>query len=307
MPFATLLAATGLTPVTADSPNAEGIEDIFWVLSVIAGVVLLSVAIPLILFIVRYRGGGRPRTQDGPQVHGSPRLELLWTIVPIGLIAIGVGFTFYKLPTISLEAEAGESELEIRVEGRQYYWQYEYPNGVVAIDRMRAPADTVVRLDITAPDWDVQHSFWVPGLGGKLDAIPGEVNDTAFRATPGLYRGQCAEFCGLEHANMLAEIEVVPKAEFDAWLEEQARAQETGDSDLGEQIFDGVCATCHGPQGEGDIGPGLTQATVSNAAVVEQIAREGRNKMPPVGKGWSERQMDALVEYLQQEIGGSQG
>ena len=307
VPLASLLAASGLTPVTADSPNAEAIEDLYWVLSAIAGLVAISVAVPLILFIVRYRSRGRPRTMDGPQVHGSRRLELLWTIVPVGLIAIGVGFTFYKLPALSLEAEAGERELVVQVEGRQFYWRYRYPNGVVAINRLRAPADTVVRLEISAPKHDVQHSFWVPGLGGKLDAIPGEVNDTAFKAKPGVYEGQCAEFCGLEHARMLASIEVVPADEFETWLQAEATNQQGGESDLGEQIFSGACATCHGPEGQGDIGPGLTQATVSNAEVVEQVVRNGRNRMPPVGQGWTDGEMKALIGYLQEELGGGQG
>jgi cytochrome c oxidase subunit II len=306
VPFAVLLAATGLTPVTAESPNAEQIEDLYWVLSVIAGIVGLAVAIPLILFVFRYRSRGRSRTLDGPQVHGSRRLELAWTIVPIGLIAIAVGVTFYKLPGITLEAAAGERELVVNVEGRQFYWQYEYPNGVIAIDKLRAPADTVVKLVITAPESDVQHSYWVPGLGGKFDAIPGEKNETAFKAKPGVYEGQCAEFCGIQHAVMLAEIEVVAPEEFDSWLQAEARAQQTGDSDLGEQEFLGACAKCHGPEGEGLIGPGLTAATVSNAALVAEIVRHGRGRMPAIGEGWDERQMKALTDHLRERFRGGE-
>jgi cytochrome c oxidase subunit II len=306
VPFAVLLAATGLTPVTAESPNAERIEDLYWVLSAIAGIVALAVAIPLILFVFRYRSRGRARTLDGPQVHGSRRLELAWTIVPIGLIAIAVGVTFYKLPGITLEAAAGEREVVVNVEGRQFYWQYEYSNGVIAIDKLRAPADTLVKLVITAPDSDVQHSYWVPGLGGKFDAIPGEENETAFKAKPGVYEGQCAEFCGIQHAVMLAEIEVVAPEEFDSWLQAEARAQETGDSDLGEQEFLGACAKCHGLEGEGLIGPGLTAATVSNAALVAEIVRHGRGRMPAIGEEWDERQMKALTDHLRERFRGRQ-
>jgi cytochrome c oxidase subunit 2 len=307
-----LFAASGLTPVTAESPNAERTEDLFWFLSGIAAIVLLSVAIPLILFVVRYRNRGRPRDLEGPQVHGSTRLELAWTIVPILLIAAGVAFTFYKLPGITLEAEAGERELEVRVEGRQFYWQYEYPNGVIAIDRLRAPADTLVKLVITAPESDVQHSYWVPGLGGKFDAIPGETNETAFKAKQGVYEGQCAEFCGLQHAVMLAEIEVIPVEEFDSWLEEEGQAQQTGDSDLGEQEWVGACAKCHGQAGEGLVGPRLTGAAVADAEAVEQIARNGRGRMPAIAEEWDDRQMDALTSYLRErfpaeESGGNEG
>ncbi len=302
-----MFAATGLTPVTAESPNAEQTEDLYWFLSAIAGLVLLSVAIPLILFIFRYRSRGRRREVDGPQIHGSTRLELAWTIVPILLIAAGIAFTFYKLPGITLEAEAGERELEVRVEGRQFYWQYEYPNGVISIDRLRAPANTLVKLVITAPASDVQHSYWVPGLGGKFDAIPGEENETAFKAKPGVYEGQCAEFCGIQHAVMLATVEVVPPAEFDSWLEEEARAQETGQSDLGEQEWVGACSKCHGAGAVGDIGPPLRGATVADAEGVEQIVRNGRGRMPAVGEEWDERQMNALTTYLREEFGGEEG
>jgi len=305
--IAALLAATGLTPVEGDSPNTERINDLFWFVTFWAAVVLLAVAVPLVYFVWRYRGGGRPRTVEGPQIHGSTRLEVAWTLVPVAILVLVIAFTFYKLPGITLEAAAGEQSLEVTVEGRQFYWQYRYPNGVVAIDNMRAPANRLVKLKITAPDYDVVHSYWVPGLFAKLDAIPGEVTETAFRGPPGIYEGQCAEFCGIQHAEMFAEIEVLPEAEFDAWLEEQARAQETGESDLGEQIFNGACAKCHGDDGQGLIGPGIGGATASNAATVSEIVRNGRGEMPPVGRDWPERQMEALTDYLAERFGQEGG
>src|ERR671914_52436 len=195
---AVLLAATGLTPVTAESPNAERIEDLYWFVAFWAAVVLLAVAVPLTLFVVRYRSRGRDRTVEGPQVHGSTRLEIAWTLVPIAILLIVTAFTFYKLPGITLEDEARAGDLRIRVEGRQFYWQYRYPNGVIQIDQLRAPLDRLVVLEITAPESDVNHSYWVPGVGGKFDAIPGETTETAFQAREtGVFEGQCAEFCGI--------------------------------------------------------------------------------------------------------------
>jgi cytochrome c oxidase subunit II len=226
-------------------------------------------------------------------------------VVPVVILLIVTVFTFYKLPGITLDAEAGEDVTRIRVEGRQFYWQYRYPNGVIAIDTLRAPADRLVELEITAPENDVIHSYWVPNLFAKFDAIPGRTIETAFRGEPGTYRGQCAEFCGIQHAEMLATIEVIPADEFDAWLAEEARRQETGDSDLGEQVFAGVCAKCHGDQGQGLIGPGLSASTVSNAAAVEEIVRNGRGKMPAVGADWDDRQMKALTDYLRERFSGS--
>jgi cytochrome c oxidase subunit II len=302
VPLAALLAETGLTPVDAGSPNAERTIDIFWFIAFFAAFVLLLVAVPLVLFVVRYRSRGRPREEEGPQIRGNTNLEIAWTIAPVIILALISAYTFYKLPGISLEAEAEARELTIQVEGRQFYWQYRYPNGAIAIDRLVAPADRVVELRITAPESDVNHSYWVPALSGKFDAIPGETTETSFRAQPGTYEGQCAEFCGIQHAEMLAEIQVIPAAEFDAWVEEQAQAQAAGESDLGEQLFAGVCAKCHGDRGQGAIGPAFSASTVANPASVEQIVREGRNEMPAVGAGWSEQQIEALTDYLRQRF-----
>jgi cytochrome c oxidase subunit 2 len=304
--LAQLLAASGLTPVDPDSPNTERIADLYWFVAFWAAVVLLSVAVPLVIFVVRYRSRGRSRTVEGPQVHGSTRLEIAWTVVPIVILLIVTVFTFYKLPGITLDAEAGEDVQKIRVEGRQFYWQYRYPNGVIAIDTLRAPADRLVELEITAPENDVIHSYWVPDLFPKFDAIPGRTTETSFRAGPGTYQGQCAEFCGIQHAVMFATIEVIPSDEFDAWLTEEAQRQETGDSDLGEQLFSGVCAKCHGDEGQGLIGPGLSSSTVSNAASVEQIVRNGRGKMPAIGSDWEDREMKALTDYLKERFAGGQ-
>jgi cytochrome c oxidase subunit 2 len=308
--IAALLAASGLTPIEPDSPNTERINDLFWFIGFWAALVLLSVAIPLVYFVWRYRSRGRPRTVEGPQIRGNTRLEIAWTAVPVVILVLIALFTFYKLPGISLEASAGEQAMTVQVEGRQFYWLYRYPNGVVAIDRMRVPQGRLVKLEITSAPWDVVHSYFVPALIAKMDAIPGKLNEVSFRAQrTGVYSGQCAEFCGLQHARMAQAIEVVPAAEFDSWLGEQAQAQETGDSDLGEQEFNGVCAKCHGPQGEGLIGPALTPASVGNPASLKTIVTEGLGKMPPVARGWDERQLNALTTYLRQKFpsGGSSG
>jgi cytochrome c oxidase subunit II len=301
---AVLFAATGLTPVKADSPNAERIADLYWFVSFWAAIVLLAVAVPLTIFVIRYRSRGRARTVEGPQIHGSTRLEIAWTLVPVVILLFVVAFTFYKLPGITLEDEAQAGDLRIRVEGRQFYWQYRYPNGVIAIDRLVAPQDRLVLLEITAPENDVNHSYWVPGIGGKFDAIPGRTTETGFQAdAAGIYEGQCAEFCGIQHAEMLAEIEVKPADEFDSWLQEQAQAQQAGSSDLGEQTFAGACAKCHGPEGQGLIGPEFTSANTADAESVAEVVRNGRGRMPPIGEEWEDFHMKALTDYLAERFG----
>ena len=300
-----LLAATGLTPVDPDSPNTERIEDLYWFISFWAALVLLSVAVPLVLFVFRYRSRGRPRTVEGPQVHGSTRLEIAWTVVPVVILLIVTVFTFYKLPGITLDAEAGEETLKVRVEGRQFYWQYRYPNGVIAIDTVRLPVQRPVRMEVTAPINDVIHSWWIPALGPKIDAIPGHPNHIWYEVEkPGSYVGQCAEFCGIQHAAMRATVEGIPAPQFDSWLSNEARAQADGSSNLGEQEFNGVCAKCHGLDGKGGIGPDIaTSALIQNKDSLETIVREGRGLMPAVGEDWNQRQMDALFSYLQKRFG----
>ena len=205
----------GLAPVEPASPNAELInESYFWV-SIFTGAIFLLVQGSLLWFIFRYRRRRRDRSEDGAQVHGNTNLELAWTVAPVlVLVAIGT-FVFWKLPGIQdvptrERRRAGASTCTVK--GYRYYWNYTYPNGVIAVDKLRAPVGQNVRLEVTAPDFDVIHSWWIPALGGKFDAIPGETNETWFNANaPGIYRGQCAEFCGIQHAAMKAEVEALPR------------------------------------------------------------------------------------------------
>ncbi|MBA2462563.1 MAG: cytochrome c oxidase subunit II [Actinobacteria bacterium] len=300
----------GVAPVEPASPNAERINDSYYWVSIFTGAIFVLVQATLIIFIVRYRRRRRARTEDGAQVHGNTNIELAWTIAPV-LILVAIGtFVFYKLPGIQNvpDASAQGGRVDIEVKGYRYYWNYTYPNGVIAVDTLRAPADQNVRLEISAPDFEVIHSWWIPALGGKRDAIPGVTTDVWFRArTPGIYRGQCAEFCGIQHARMKAAVEVLPRGEFESWLEDEARAQENGTSDLGEQTFAGACAKCHGLAGEGDIGPRLQgNGLLDDPEAIEEVVRNGRGEMPPVGRDWEDRQLDALTEYLKEELlGGS--
>jgi cytochrome c oxidase subunit 2 len=300
----------GFGPVDPVSPNGERIADAYYLIAAFAVLVFLLVTVPLVIFIVRFRGRGRARTVEGPQIRGNTSLELAWTAVPVVILAIVAGFIFYKLPGITEPSSAeGATEFEIGVEGRQFYWQYTYPNGVIAIDRLRVPVDREIRLEITAPEHDVVHSFWIPAIGGKFDAIPGETTELEFVAErEGTYPGQCGEFCGLQHGVMTAELEVVPAAEFDSWLESEARAQETGESDLGEQTYAGVCAKCHGLRGEGLVAPALAgNPIIEQRDALEEVVRNGRGEMPAVGRDWDERQFDALVRYLGEQLGGESG
>lgn len=301
----------GIAPPDPASPNAANIRDMYWLILGITGGIFVLVESALVLFVVRYRSRGRPREVEGPQIRGHTNLELAWTAGPIVLLAIIAGFVFYKVSGIDdtsgiPPAQAAAPAERIRIEGHQYYWEFVYPDGTIAVDHLRLPYNRVVRLEIVGHD--VAHSWWVPALGGKLDAIPGKKNHTSFRATKlGTFRGQCAEFCGIQHTAMIAQVEVLPQDEYNAWVRERHDSA-TG---LGKETFVGVCAKCHGLAGQGDIGPPIAQSPLlKDREALTTLLREGIGTMPAVGQTWNQTQLNALIEYLQKQVaqgGGSGG
>ncbi len=308
---AALAGNGGLAPPDAESPNAEGINQTYYFILAFTGVIFVLVEGLLLLFVFRFRRGRRSREAEGPQIRGNTRLELIWTLLPVLiLVAIG-GFVFYKLPGIQNvpSANAQGGRLDVTVEGHRYYWEYRYPNGVVAVDRMRAPVGQNVQLTLVAPVDDVIHSWWIPALGGKLDTIPGQTNRTWFRARrSGTFVGQCAEFCGIQHAAMLAAVEVMPREEFEQWLASEERAQRTGSSMLGADTWAGACAKCHGQNAQGGIGPTLVgNGAFRDREALEAIVRQGQGEMPPIGQTWDDRQVDALYRYVRREFGSGGG
>lgn len=291
----------GFAPAEPKSPNAERISDSYNWIAIFALAILVLVEGSLVWFVIRYRRRGRPRTAEGPQIHGATRLELIWTAIPVLILAAIAGFIFYKLPGIQdvPSARAQGGPLRIRVDAHQFYWQFTYPNGTVSIDEMHAPVNRVVRVDIYSQD--VDHSWWVPQLGGKFDAIPDERTHTWFKAEEtGTYKGKCGEFCGVFHAEMQALVRVESQDEFDAWVMHQ------GPQNLGRNEWLGVCAKCHGLAGRGGYGPAIFNSSLLvQPQSLRRLLREGQNTsggiesyMPPVGRGWTDEQFRALEAYL---------
>ena len=298
-------AGNGGVGPPAETPQADRIQDIYWVLLGVTGVIFVLVEGALILFIVRFRNAGRPRDVEGPQIRGHTRLELLWTAIPVLILAGIITFVFYKLPGIKdvPAATAQGSKLTVNVEGRQFYWRYRYPNGAVSINELRLPVDRPVELVITAPDYDVNHSWWVPTLAGKMDAIPGKVNHLSFvtPSEPGVFVGQCAEFCGIQHAMMLTRVRVVEGSEYQSWLTTQLKIN----ADIGRMTFEGACAPCHALNGEGLIGPSLQgNSTLADPERLRDLLENGKGKMPPVGKGWTPHELAELTAYLKKGFAG---
>ena len=295
----------GFAPETPHSPNASRINDSYKWIALFAALIFVVVEGALIWFAVRYRRRGRARTAEGPQIHGATRLELIWTAIPVLILAAIAGFLFYKLPGIkdvpAARAEGGP--LTIKVDAHQFYWQFTYPNGAISVDELRVPVNRTVRVDIRSHD--VAHSWWIPELGGKFDAIPGQSTHTWFKADKaGTYLGKCGEFCGVFHAEMEAKVRVTPKSEYESWVDQGAAAA------LGRSEWEGACAKCHGLQGQGGYGPKISnnQLLVQTGGL-RTLLLEGQNEtgsissyMPPVARDWNDEQFQALFAYVKDNV-----
>ncbi len=290
----------GFTPVQPESPNASHTQTAYYFILGFTGAIFVLVEGLLVVFIWKYRSRGRARTVEGAQVHGHTRLELIWTALPVLVLAAIAAFVFYELPSIK-SAPAAANPIQITVEGHQYYWQFDYrPSRARSIGTLHVPVGAVVELKVVSPD--VIHSWWIPALGGKIQAIPGRTNHFWFRADkPGSYEGQCAELCGVFHASMRAAVIAESQQSYDHYISTIAR--ET----IGKQEWGGVCATCHGNLGQGGYGPAIANNTLlTQPAGLEAILRNGftgaTGAMPPVGDTWTNGQIAALVAYVKKHI-----
>lgn len=294
----------GFLPGEAHSPNAHRVHTAFVVIAIFTGIILFGVEGALVAFVIKYRRGKRPATAEGPQIHGSSKLEVIWTVFPVIVLAVLGAVIFYELPGIADAPKAAAAdETTIQVVGHQYYWLFRYPNGAVSIDRMVAPADQVVNERITAPAWDAIHSWWVPDFGGKYDAIPGKVNKTWFKAPAGSYVARCYELCGIQHAAMKATVDVVPRDQYDTFIAQRA----SGGVALGQEEWQGVCMKCH-RLGSKYIGPDLQgNPLLADRKGIESLLRNGQGQMPSVGRDWDEQQIDALISYTKQFGKGGNG
>jgi cytochrome c oxidase subunit II len=292
----------GFTPESGHSPNADRTTAAYYVILGFTAAIFVLVESLLVVFVWKYRQRGRPRSADGAQVHGHTRLELIWTVVPVLILAVIGGFVFYKLPGIS-DAPAATNPIRVTVEGHQYYWQFDYPDGSRSINDLTVPVDRVVDLRVVSPD--VIHSWWIPQLGGKIQALPGHPNHIWFKADrQGVYVGQCAELCGLYHAAMRARVIVTDDAGYRRFLAGAAK------TDLGRSEFTGVCATCHGLSGQGAYGPNLSNnPLLTQPGGLISIIRNGRGLMPAVADTWTNSQVQALVAYVKEHVykGASSG
>lgn len=318
-------------------PVARAQDNLWNIVFPIAVVVFVLVQAMLLVAMFRYRA----RRGDDPaelpkQVAGNTRLEVVWTLIP-ALILVGIA-----VPTVrtifELSAQPDDA-LEVRVVGKQYWWEFEYldddddpDNNLVTANELHIPTDRPVYLRMESLGQQatdaagVVHSFWVPRLAGKQDVVPGHERNMTIQADePGVYPGQCAEFCGLSHANMRFVVIAQEEGEFEQWREAQSQPAQEATSGLAAQgaqeFVDATCIACHsingfetadGTQANARVGPDLTHlasrdtfagATFENT---EENLRAWLRDPPGMKPGsqmpnlqLSDEQIDALVAYLQ--------
>ena len=289
----------GFTPVQPSSPNASHTQHAYYLILGFTAAIFVLVESLLVVFVWKYRSRGRSRAVEGAQVHGHTRLELIWTASPVVILAVIAAFVFYELPSID-SAPAATDPIHITIEGHQYYWQFDYPNGARSIGTLHVPAGAVVDYKVVSPD--VIHSWWIPALGGKIQAIPGRTNHSWFQAAAGSYEGQCAELCGVFHASMSATVQAESQQAYRRYVSTVARQT------IGKQEWDGVCATCHGNLGQGGYGPDISSSPLlTSQSSLVGILHNGVDTtrpgaMPPVGVTWNAAQIGALVAYVKKHI-----
>lgn len=252
-----------------ESPGASAIHDLSIYLLVMAGIVLILVE--TVLFVAVFRFRNRPE-ERAAQVHGNRRLETGWTVATAIIVFATLGLTIRtmgevtSMPQSALpQASAWPGDtLVMRVVGYQWWWKFEYPSlNITTANEIHVPQGVPIKLQLESGD--VIHSFWVPRLGGKTDMVPGQVNYSSFLATnTGSYEGECAEFCGAEHARMAFKVIVDTPADFSAWVKaQQASAPQptTDAAKAGQDAFLRSCGSCHtinGTAAQGKMGPDLT-------------------------------------------------
>jgi len=254
--LATGASADFLTPESGGSPNADSIDTLYKIVLAVAIIVFVGVEGVLLYSVIRFRA----RKDAVPaQIRGNTRLEIGWTLGAAVILIVLAVVTFAGLDDIRNPPNSDAAgfptdrvanvdnasafqprtpngrALNIKVNGQRYVWRYTYPdkdannlNNVFSYEELVVPTQTTVTLDIQAQD--VAHSWWIPKLGGKFDAVPGHTNFTWFKIPePGIYTGQCAELCGRNHADMVATVRAISPAEFKTWLADKKTQIEAAD------------------------------------------------------------------------------
>jgi cytochrome c oxidase subunit 2 len=228
----------GLSPIfpTPVSPNGAGIYDLYVGISIPAIVIFIGVEAALLWVMLRYRRSRQPAGYVPPQIHGHTGLEVAWTLAPLVVVLAIAGYSFAELQK-DFQPITNEQMLVV-VSGHQFGWNYDYGNGVVVhqegtlagdVTPFVVPVDTLVKLQFQGTD--VIHSWWVPAISGKTDAVPGYDNFSWLKINQvGSWRGECAELCGVGHSTMQIIVQAMSKSDYDQWVQKQLAAQKASPS-----------------------------------------------------------------------------
>ena len=299
------------------SREAGRINFIFWYAEWISIFIFAVVAAPLIYSLYAFRAKDEDDWSDGPPIHGHTGLEIAWTAVPFLLVtSIAVASAI----VLAKNGRAGTDPLQITVTGQQFAWTFTYPNGQT-YPVLRMPKDRHVKLTLTSKD--VLHSFWVPQLYQKQDAVPGLPTHLVVTPTrTGVYPVICVELCGLGHSTMRSEAIVMTESDYDAWYHQQnaaAAAPAAGGANAGLAVFNANgCSACHtltAAKASGKVGPDLDKLKSEaagahqplDAFIKESIVSPDayiapgyqKGVMPPTfGQSIPAAKLDQLVQYL---------
>jgi cytochrome c oxidase subunit 2 len=320
---ATEPASSALSPTNIFSPAstpAQSIVDLSVFVLLVTAAIFLAVFSLLVYAVVKFR----KRPDGGPepaQVYGSTQVELAWTVIPILIVMTLFLAAARVIGSIQQPVHPGNA-IEVTAIGHQFWWEYRYPSlKVVTANELHIPVSdpahpTPTFLTLLSADTD--HSFWVPRLAGKTDLIPNHPNSMWVDPHEiGLYLGQCAQYCGTQHAKMLLRVYVQTRDEFDRWIQEQSRPAAVSNAvSEGQTVFERTaCMNCHtvaGTAANGRFGPDLTHLmsrdTIASGAapntpdnlrawVQDPKGIKPGCKMPAMGL--SDRELNAVTEYLE--------
>jgi cytochrome c oxidase subunit 2 len=249
------------------STPAFAIRELSFLVLGLSAVIFVIVAGLAAYILFRFRSRAGDERREPPQVYGSDRIELAWTVVPFLIVVVLFLVTARYIYGIERRPQPPDA-LEVAIVGNQWWWEIRYPKlGIVTANELHVPVSDATRpapTFITLQSADVVHSFWVPQLAGKMDVIPNRTNRVWIDPrTPGTYVGQCAEYCGVQHAWMLLRVVVQPREAFDRWVvAQQAPAPDDPAVHAGSRLFASLsCINCHtvrGTPANGMFGPDLT-------------------------------------------------
>jgi cytochrome c oxidase subunit II len=303
----------------ASTPASE-IATVAWFVLAISAVIFVAVGGLITYSLFRFRARPSDLPREPAQLYGSNQIEFAWTAIPLLIVVVLVLTTIRTIYDVQAAVEP-PGAINVRVIGHQWWWEFQYPDlGIITANELHVPISDPAH---PTPTWlrlesaDVAHSFWVPRLAGKTDLIPGRTNTMWIDPhEPGTYLGQCAEFCGTEHALMMIRVVVEPRAAFDQWVAEQQRPAARQDTTArGRQVFESnSCVSCHtvkGTSAHGTYGPDLThlmsrQTLASGAATntpehLKTWVRDPERIKPGVlmpAMNFSEHELDDVVAWM---------